>query len=178
MIESFEGKHPVVKGAHFVAWNAQVSGDVVLGEGSSVWFGVSMRADIAPIRIGAGSNIQDNSVCHVSTDVPLIVGDGVTVGHGAIIHSCTIEDNCLIGMGAIVLDKAVIGRDSIVAAGSLVTGGKVFPPRSMIMGNPARLVKELSEEQVESISGYARRYRDNSRKAAAAYSAPGTYPEP
>jgi carbonic anhydrase/acetyltransferase-like protein (isoleucine patch superfamily) len=178
MIESFEGKQPEVTGAHFIAWNAQVSGDVVLGKESSVWFGVSMRADIAPIRIGEGSNIQDNAVCHVSTDVPLTVGNGVTVGHGAIIHSCTIEDNCLIGMGAIVLDKAVIGRDSIVAAGSLVTGGKQFPPRSMIMGNPAKLVKELTDEQVNSIKGYAQRYRENSRKAAASYTAPGTYPEP
>ncbi len=178
MIESFEGKHPVVEGAHFVAWNAQVSGDVVLSEGSSVWFGVSMRADIAPIRIGADSNIQDNSVCHVSTDVPLTVGAGVTVGHGAIIHSCTIGDNCLIGMGAIILDKAVIRRDSIVAAGSLVTGGKEFPPRSLIMGNPAKAVKELSDEQVASITGYAQRYLKNSLKTAASSTAPGTYPEP
>lgn len=167
MIEPFEDKIPDTKNANFVAWNAQVSGDVVLGKESSVWYSVTMRGDIAPIRIGKQTNIQDNSVCHISTGVPLTIGDGVTVGHGAILHSCTIEDNCLIGMGSIVLDESVISRDSIVGAGSLVTKGKKFPPRSLILGNPAKLVKELTDEQVESIKAYAGRYIENSRKTAA-----------
>ena len=164
MIETFNGITPDTEKALFVGWNAHVSGDVVLGKDSSVWYGVSMRGDIAPIRIGDRTNIQDNSVCHVSSDIPLEVGDGVTVGHGVIIHSCKIEDNCLIGMGATILDEAVIGRDSIVGAGALVTKGKKFPPRSLILGNPAKLVRELTDEQVESIKAYADRYVENSQK--------------
>lgn len=136
MVEAFQDKTPETKGALFIAWNAQVSGDVVLGKDSSVWYSVTMRGDVAPIRIGDRTNIQDNTVCHVSTDVPLKVGDGVTVGHGVIIHGCTIEDNCLIGMGATVLDEAVIGRDSIVGAGALVTKGKKFPPAPSSWGIP------------------------------------------
>lgn len=167
MVEAFEGKIPEDRGSLFLAWNAQISGDVVLGRESSVWYSVSMRGDMAPIRIGSRTNIQDNSVCHVSGGHPLIIGDGVTVGHGAIIQGCIIEDNCLIGMGAIILDGSVIGRDSIVGAGTLVTQGMKFPPRSLILGSPAKRVKELTEKQVNSIKTYAANYIDNSKKTAA-----------
>ena len=166
MVETFEGIEPEDRGSLFIAWNAHVSGDVVLGKESSVWYSVTMRGDVGPIRIGDRTNIQDNSVCHVSTDNPLEIGNGVTVGHGVILHSCKIDDNCLIGMGATVLDDVEIGRNSIVGAGSLVTKGKKFPPRSLILGNPAKLVKELTDEQVESIKAYADRYIENSKRTA------------
>ena len=166
MIGNFQGKKPDTGKASFIAWNADVSGDVSLGIESSVWFSATIRGDIAPIKIGNVSNIQDNAVCHVSVGVPLTVGDYVTVGHSAILHACTIGDHCLIGMGAIVLDRAEIGDHSIVAAGALVTGGKKFPPRSMIMGSPARCVRELTDEEVNNLDASAERYRIHSKETA------------
>lgn len=164
MINKFLDKMPITDKAEFIAWNSDISGDVILGERSSIWFSTTIRGDIAPIRIGDNSNIQDGTVCHVSTDIPLIIGNNVTVGHNSILHSCTIEDFCLIGMGAIVLDRALIGHHSIVGAGSLVTGKKVFPPRSLIMGSPAKLVRELTDEDVEKIYANAERYLNTAKK--------------
>ncbi|PKL23786.1 MAG: gamma carbonic anhydrase family protein [Spirochaetae bacterium HGW-Spirochaetae-3] len=165
MIHAIGDAEPVVAPDAFVAWNAEVAGDAVIGEGSSVWFGVTVRADIAEVRIGAGSNLQDGTVVHVNVDVPCIVGDNVTVGHRAILHGCVVGDDCLIGMGAVLLNGSEIGPGSIVGAGSLVTQGKRFPARSMIMGSPARLVREVSDEEYEHNLANAREYVRLAREA-------------
>ncbi|MDC7126634.1 MAG: gamma carbonic anhydrase family protein [Spirochaetales bacterium] len=158
MINKYLDKIPDVKKASFIAWNADISGDVSLGEKTSIWFSATLRGDIAPIKIGNFSNIQDGTVCHVGTNIPLIIGDWVTVGHNAILHSCTIENNCLIGMGAIVMDNSLISHHSIVGAGTLVTGNKSFPPYSMIMGSPAKAVRTLTEKEISAITENAKRY--------------------
>lgn len=128
-----------------------ICGDVTIGDDVSVFAGVQVRGDCGPISIGHTTNVQENSCLHVSLGCKLTIGNNVTVGHMAMLHGCTIEDNVLIGMGSIVMDDAHIGRDSVVAAGSLVTQRKEFPPRSLIMGSPARLVRELSDEEIESM---------------------------
>ena len=166
MINKFRDKIPDTEKAGFIAWNADVSGEVTLGNESSIWFGCTVRGDVSSIAIGDVTNIQDNSVCHVGTGMPLVIGDYVTVGHNAVVHACTIGDHCLIGMGAIVLNKAEIGEYSIVGAGSLVTGGKKFPPRSMILGSPAKRVRELTDEEIKSIDDTAERYRLHSKETA------------
>lgn len=130
---------------------ATICGDVTIGAESSVFAGTQIRGDCEPVTIGARTNIQENSCLHVSMGSKLTVGNRVTVGHMAMLHGCTIEDNVLIGMGSTVMDDAHIGRDSIVAAGSLVTQRKEFPPRSLIMGSPARLVRELADEEIEAM---------------------------
>ncbi len=137
---------------------AAVNGDVTLSRGCSVWYNAVIRGDVSPVIIGENTNIQDNAVLHTSHDLPLVLGRGVTVGHGAILHSCTVEDNVLIGMGAIVLDGAVIGRDSIVGAGALVTKNTRVPPGSMVLGSPARVKRPLTEEEIAAIRENAREY--------------------
>lgn len=142
-----------------VTENATVMGDVTLGDDVSIWYNVVIRADVEKIVIGDGSNVQDGTVIHVTKDkYPTILGKEVTVGHNAMLHGCTIEDNVLVGIGAIILDNVVVGRDSIVAAGALLTPGKKFPPRSMIMGSPAKAVRELSDEEIKGVANYAERY--------------------
>lgn len=160
MIHSFGDKRPRLADSAAVAWNAEVSGDVELGEGASVWFGAVLRADLAPIRVGEESNVQDGAVLHVDRERGCFLGKGVTVGHGAIVHACTVGDWSLVGMGAVILDGAEIGAESIVGAGALVTQGKRFPPRSMIFGSPAKLVRELSEEEVQGLHEHAEAYRE------------------
>ena len=130
---------------------ASVCGNVFLGAESSVFAGVHIRGDCEPIVIGAKTNIQENACLHVSVGSKLHVGDNVTIGHGAILHGCTIEDNVLIGMGATVMDDAIIANDCLVAAGSLVTQGKVFEPGTLIMGSPAKAVRELTGEEIETM---------------------------
>ncbi|MEQ9103783.1 MAG: gamma carbonic anhydrase family protein [Rhodothermales bacterium] len=159
MIHSFIGRTPVLGERAFVADTATLTGDIVAGDDAGFWFGAVLRGDVNWIRIGDRTNIQDNAVVHVTHhSAPTSIGSGVTVGHGAIVHGCTIEDDVLIGMGSIILDKAVVGHHSIVGAGALVTGGTVIPPRSMVFGNPARIVRQLTDAEVESISHYARNY--------------------
>lgn len=128
---------------------AVVVGDVNLGQNCSVWYNAVIRADEATITIGDDSNVQDNAVLHVSHDRPLKLGKGVTVGHGAILHSCAVGDNSLIGMGAIVLDGAVVGKNCLVAAGALVTGGTVIPDGSLVMGSPAKVKRPLTGEEID-----------------------------
>ena len=130
--------------------HATIVGDVMLGADSSVFAGTQIRGDCAPIRVGAGTNIQENCCLHVSVGCPLYVGDNVTVGHNVVLHGCTIESNVLVGMGSVIMDDVVIGHDCIVGAGSLVTQRKVFPPRTLIMGSPARAVRELTDEEIEA----------------------------
>jgi carbonic anhydrase/acetyltransferase-like protein (isoleucine patch superfamily) len=149
----YKGVLPDVKDKAWIAPNATVIGNVEVGADVSIWFGAVVRGDVHYIKIGDRSNIQDNSVVHVthyekddkSDGQPTIIGSDVTVGHNVILHGCVIEDGCLIGMGAIIIDGVVIGKESIVGAGALVTKGKIFPPRSLIMGNPAKLVRTLTD---------------------------------
>lgn len=151
-------KKPVIHPSAFVADNATVRGSVTLGANSSVFFGAVLRGDRAPITIGAGTNIQDNCVVHVDYDHPVTVGENVTVGHGAILHGCTVGDNTLIGMGTTVLNGAVIGRDCIVGAGSLVPQGMVIPDGSMAFGSPAKIRRPLTEEEIAYNRGTAALY--------------------
>lgn len=150
MTNSFLGRAPVIDGSNFVAPTAAVVGDVTLGRGASVWFGASLRGDVHWIEIGSASNVQDNATIHVSRGThPALIRDRVTVGHNAVVHGCTVEDDCLIGMGAVVLDGAVIGAGSLVGAGALVTPNTVVPSRSLVLGSPARIVRLLTDEEVE-----------------------------
>jgi carbonic anhydrase/acetyltransferase-like protein (isoleucine patch superfamily) len=150
----------------WVAPGAQVMGQVIMGEGASVWFNAVVRADNEPITIGARSNIQDGSVLHSDPGSPLTIGEGVTVGHKVTLHGCTIGDNSLVGIGAIVLNRAVIGRDSIVGAGSLVPEGKVFPDGVLLLGSPARVVRELTPEQIMGLRRSAEHYVANAQRFA------------
>jgi carbonic anhydrase/acetyltransferase-like protein (isoleucine patch superfamily) len=148
----------------WVADSAQVVGRVQLGADSSVWFGVVIRGDNEPIAIGESTNIQDGSVLHSDHGMPLTLGNRVTVGHGVMLHGCTVGDESLIGIGAVVLNGAVIGRNCLVGAGSLVTEGKAFPDGSLIMGSPARVVRALTPEQVEGLRRSAEHYVANAQR--------------
>lgn len=145
----------------FVAPGAHVIGDVHIGPKSSVWFGAVVRGDVFHIRIGAETNIQDNSVVHVTTDRhPTIIGDRVTVGHRVILHGCTVEDGALIGMGAIVMDRAVIGAGALVGAGAIVTEGTHIPPGTLAIGSPARVKRDLTEKERQHLAWSAPHYWD------------------
>jgi carbonic anhydrase/acetyltransferase-like protein (isoleucine patch superfamily) len=166
-----DGVAPQVAASAWIADSAQVMGSVELAEDTSVWFGTVIRGDTDNIRIGRGSNIQDGSVLHADHGKPLTVGTGVTVGHQVMLHGCTIGDNSLVGIGAVVLNGARIGRNSLVGARALVTEGKDFPDGSMILGSPAKVVRPLTEDEIaglrRSAEGYvanARRFRDGLQK--------------
>ena len=159
MIIEYKGKKTQIAESAWLAPNSTVIGDVTIEEGASIWFGAVLRGDNQPIHIGRGSNIQDNSTLHCNRYSGMTVGENVTVGHNVVLHSCTIGDNCLIGMGAIVMDDAVIGENSIVGAGALVTPGKIFPPNSLIMGSPARVKSEVTEEALRSATSAGEEYR-------------------
>ena len=166
MTHKFKDILPSIGEKTWIASSADVIGDVSIGADCSIWFGCVVRGDVHYITIGDRTNIQDLSMVHVthhkkedrSDGHPTIIGNDVTVGHRVMLHGCTIEDACLIGMSATILDGAVIGKESIVGAGSLVTKNKVFPPRSLIMGSPAKLVKELNDEEVKELYASASRY--------------------
>jgi carbonic anhydrase/acetyltransferase-like protein (isoleucine patch superfamily) len=152
------GRTPDTAQANFVADNATVIGDVTLGPKSSVFYGAVLRGDIARIVLGEGSNIQDNAIVHLADDGDAIIGNYCTIGHGAIVHACTIGDECLIGMGATVLDKANIGARSIVGANSLVKIGFTCPPGSMVVGSPAKVVRQLTEEEQSNLRRWSEKY--------------------
>ena len=166
IILPFRGDCPTLSKNAWVAPGATVIGDITIGEESAVWFGCVVRGDVHRIVIGDRSNIQDLSMVHVthytnpdkSDGNPTIIGNDVTIGHRVMLHGCTIEDACLIGMSATILDGAVIGKESIVGAGSLVTKNKVFPPRSLIMGSPAKVVRALTKAEIEELYASAERY--------------------
>jgi len=166
MLLKFKKWFPKVKKSAWVAPSADVVGNVKIGKDSSIWFGVVIRGDVHKIRIGKRTSIQDLSMIHVthykkedmSGGNPTIIGDDVTIGHKVMLHGCTIHNGCLIGMSATILDGAVIGEGSIVGAHSLVTSNKVFPPNSLIMGSPAKVVKTLNDEEVENLIVHARKY--------------------
>lgn len=160
MIQPFEEHIPSLPKECYVADSASVIGNVTLGNQASVWFGVVLRGDIEPIRIGERSNIQDNSVAHTSNGLPVVVGDDVTVGHNVTLHGCTVGNNCLIGMGAILLDGAQVGNNCIVGAGALVKQGQEIPAGSMAIGSPARVIRKLSAKEIADLRRSADRYVD------------------
>lgn len=162
-IHSLGDRRPRIDATAYVADGARVIGDVVLGPAASVWFNAVLRGDTERIAIGAGSNIQDGAIVHADPGFPCTVGANVVTGHGAILHGCEIGDDCLIGMGAIVLNGATIGPGSIVAAGALVPEGKAFPARSLIMGVPARVVRETTEQDLAQIASGANHYQERAR---------------
>ncbi len=153
-------KIPKISDSAYIAKNATVLGDVTLGSQSSVWFGAVVRGDCLPIRIGDRTNIQDLSVLHVDDQNALTIGNNVTVGHRALLHGCVIEDNVLVGMGAIIMNGAHIGEGSIIGAGALVTEGMKVPPRSLVIGMPAKVKKEITDEQHRMIVQSARHYAE------------------
>ncbi|GAD20769.1 transferase hexapeptide protein [Acidovorax sp. MR-S7] len=159
-----DGTAPQVAASAWVADSAQVMGNVSVGEDASVWFGTVVRGDCESIAIGAGSNVQDASVLHADVGKPLVIGERVTVGHQVMLHGCTIGDESLIGIGAIVLNGARIGKNCLVGAGSLVTEGKEFPDGSMILGSPAKAVRQLTPEQIEGLRQSAQHYIENARR--------------
>ena len=162
MLYSLDGLAPELKGAgHFIAPTAAVIGNVVLEANVSVWFSVVIRGDNDPIYIGEGSNIQDGTVCHSDPDSPLVVGRNVTVGHNAMIHGCSIGDNTLVGIGAIILNGARIGKNCVIGANSLVPEGMEIPDGSLVMGSPARVKRELTDQQQAFFSTNAQHYVDN-----------------
>lgn len=159
MIRAYRGIVPQVAASAYIDPSAQVIGDVVIGEESSVWPNVTIRGDVNHIRIGKQSNVQDNTVIHVEHDVyPTIVGDRVTVGHSVTLHGCVVEDDCLIGIGAIVLNGAKIGRGAVIAAGALVPERMEIPPESMVMGVPAKVKRALTPEEKQRFSENAQNY--------------------
>lgn len=157
-LDRYLQKPPQLGHGVYIARGARVIGDVSLGDRASVWYGAVLRGDINRIVVGAESNIQDNAVVHLADDYPAIIGRLVTVGHGAIIHACVVGDECLIGMGATILDGAEVGEQSIVAAHALVTPGMKIPPGSMVMGAPARVKRALSAEERAGIRYWADKY--------------------
>ena len=159
MIRSYKGIWPTIPDSCYVDDSAQVIGDVVLGENASVWMNAVVRGDVHYIRIGANSNIQDNSVMHgMLNQWPAVVGDWVTVGHSVTLHGCIVEDRCLIGMGVIILNGARVGAGSIVAAGTLIPEETVIPPASLVMGVPGKVRKHLGDEEQQTILRYAKNY--------------------
>lgn len=149
----------------FIAPGAIVLGDVTIEEDCGIWYHATVRGDRAPIRIGRGSNVQDNCVVHVDAGYPVTIGQNVTVGHGAILHGCTIEDNTLIGMGAILLNGCHIGKNCIIAAGALITGNTVIPDNSLVMGNPGKIRREVTPEEIASNLRNAAFYVEEARES-------------
>lgn len=157
-LDTFLRKQPVLGREVYIARTACVLGDVTLGDHSSVWYGAVLRGDINRIVVGAYSNVQDNAVLHLADDHPCLLGDWVTIGHSANVHACTVEDECLIGIGATVLDGAVIGKQSIVGANALVPPGMVVPPGSMVLGTPGKIVRSLSDTERAGLKHWAQKY--------------------
>jgi len=145
----YKGVRPRLHPSVFVAEGARIVGDVEIGEGSSVWFNTVIRGDIAPVRIGRRTNVQDGCVLHVKSGLPFTVGDDATFGHGVMAHACVIEDLCLLGIGCVILDGAVIGRGSVIGAGAVVSPGTIVPPNSLVLGVPGKVVRNLGPESAE-----------------------------
>ena len=159
MLHEYKGKWPKLGEGVYIAEGAQIVGDVEIGDHASIWYNCVIRGDVHYIRIGKYTNIQDGSIGHVQKDLyPLILHNHVTVGHGVMMHGCTIESHCLIGMRATILNNVVIGAHSIVGAGALVTEHTVIPPRSLVLGMPAKVKRQLSDEEVANIDQFAQRY--------------------
>jgi len=158
---------PIIHPSVFIASTATVVGDVTLAEETSVWFGAVLRGDVESITIGPRTNVQDGCIIHADTGQPTVIGAGVTLGHGAIVHGCRIADNVLIGIRATVLNGAEIGEDTLVGAGAVITPGTVIPAGSLVLGLPAKVVRSLSPEEMQSIRDSAARYVENARRYGA-----------
>ena len=163
MIKTYQGIEPKIDETAFIAETVDVIGKVTIGKNSNIWYNSVLRADSNTITIGENTSIQDGSVVHVAEEFPTIIGNNVTVGHKALIHGCTIGDNSLIGMGSIVLDNAKLGEYTMVGAGSLVTG-KEFPPGVLLLGSPAKVIRELTDKEKESLEKSAEHYVEISKK--------------
>ncbi len=164
MIEPYEDHWPEIDESAFVAASADLIGRVRIGAEASVWYNTTLRGDIHEVVVGPRSNVQDNAVLHVESDRGCYLGELVTVGHGAIVHACTVKDEVLVGMGATVLDGAVIGERSIIGANTLVTMNTEIPPGSLVLGSPGKVVRLLSEEEQAGVAVRAQKYVENSRK--------------
>lgn len=160
MIYPYKGKYPKIADSAFIADYVTITGDVEIGEESSIWFNTSIRGDVAPTRIGRRVNVQDNSVLHQSPNNPLILEDEVTVGHQVILHSCIIRKRALIGMGSIILDQAEIGEGAFIGAGSLVPQGKKIPPHTLAFGRPAKVIRELNDADRKEITRIYNEYAE------------------
>lgn len=158
MIKTIKGVKPQIDNSCFVAENAVVVGDVVIGEGSNIWYSVVIRSDMNKTVIGKNTNIQENTTVHNDFEFSTDIGDNVTIGHNCVIHGCTIESNVLVGMGSVILNGAEIGNNTIIGAGSLVTQNKKIPEGVLCMGSPAKVIRELSQEEIESIKESAKHY--------------------
>jgi carbonic anhydrase/acetyltransferase-like protein (isoleucine patch superfamily) len=153
MIRTYKGIAPQIARTAFIEASAQIIGDVQIGEHSSVWFNCVLRGDVQFIRVGANTNIQDGTIIHVSNRrFPSVIGNAVTVGHGVVLHGCTVNDRVLVGIGSIILDNVTIGEESLIAAGSLLTPGTVIPARSLVMGSPAKVRREVTDEEIARIN--------------------------
>jgi carbonic anhydrase/acetyltransferase-like protein (isoleucine patch superfamily) len=161
MLIALGDKTPYVADTAWVAPNATLAGSVVIEDGASIWYGAVLRADNEPITIGARSNVQDNCAFHVDKGKPVSLGEGVSVGHGAVVHGATIGDHVLVGMGAIIMNGAVIGSESLIAAGALIAEGVVIPPRSLVAGVPGKVRRELSEDEVATLHHNAEIYEEH-----------------
>ena len=164
MIHNFEKNTPTLHKDSWVASNAVLIGKVILKKEANIWFNVVLRGDIEPITIGEGSNVQDGSVFHTDPGCPLTLGKSVTVGHMVMLHGCTIEDDCLIGIGSTILNKAKIGKNSIIGAHALITENKIIPERSLVLGSPGKVIRQVTDEEIEDIKENARHYVENFKR--------------
>ena len=163
-IYSLDGVSPQVAEDSWIAPDANVIGKIVIQEGASVWFGATLRGDNEEIVIGKGSNVQENTIMHTDMGYPLTVGEGCTIGHKALLHGCTIGDNTLIGMGAVILNGAKIGKNCLIGANALITENKVIPDGSLVMGSPGKVVRELDEQGIQGLRASALNYQQNMRR--------------
>jgi carbonic anhydrase/acetyltransferase-like protein (isoleucine patch superfamily) len=169
MLYSLDGRTPELRGDHhFIAPDASVIGAVILEDRVSVWFNAVIRGDEEPIRIGAGSNVQDGAVLHTDPGAPLDIGSNVTVGHKAMLHGCSIGDGCLIGINSVILNHAVIGRNCLIGANALVTEGKLIPDNSLVVGSPGKVLRTLSDAEIAAMHANSAHYVENLRRYAAA----------
>ena len=164
MIYDFEGHTPKIDPGSWVASNAVIIGRVELKKNSNIWFNTTLRGDLEPIIIGENSNVQDGSVIHTDPGCPTIVGKGVTIGHMVMLHGCEIADDCLIGIGSTILNKTKIGKNCIIGANALVTENKAIPERSLVLGSPGKVVRQVTDEEIEHIKENARDYVENFKK--------------
>ena len=160
MVKEFYGKYPNINETAYISESVDIIGDVLIKDNVNIWFGARLRADMNKIVIGENTNIQENSVIHIDVDYETIIGRNVTIGHGAIIHGCNIADNVLVGMGSIILNGVRIGKNTIIGAGSLITQGKSFEEGVLVLGNPAKVIRKLTDEEIKSIQKSADNYVD------------------
>jgi carbonic anhydrase/acetyltransferase-like protein (isoleucine patch superfamily) len=164
MIKELHGKKLFIHPSVFIGEGVQIIGEISIEANASIWYNAVIRGDLAKVSIGEGSNLQDNATIHVETNKPTIIGKNVTIGHNAIVHACIVEDNVLIGMGAIILNGACIGKNSLIGAGAIVTENKIIPEGSLVIGTPGKIVRALTPEEIENIHISAVHYQEQARQ--------------